>query len=115
MKWIAFDCLLTSAHVKEVGYIMQQVNCQFLTVQTDSMCLKQDQMGECKDLNDFDKGWIVIAKELGQNISKTAGFLGWFQDALVSTIQKLPKGGKTIPQLQGHGAQGSLIHMGWEG
>ncbi|KAK3569229.1 hypothetical protein QTP86_026509, partial [Hemibagrus guttatus] len=33
-------------------------------------------MDKCKDLSNFDKGQIVMARRLGQNIFKTAGFVG---------------------------------------
>ncbi|MBN3309347.1 CUX2 protein, partial [Amia calva] len=41
-------------------------------------------MGKCKDLSDFDKGQIVMARRLGQSISKTAALVGCSWSAVCS-------------------------------
>lgn len=51
-------------------------------------------MGKGKDLSDFDKAQIVMARQLGQRISKTAGLAGCCGYAVVSTYQKLSKEGQ---------------------
>ncbi len=45
------------------------------------------------DLSDFDKGQIVMARRLGQSISKKAGLVGCSWYAVVSAYQKWPKEG----------------------
>ena len=42
-------------------------------------------MGKHKDVSDFDKGQIVMARLLGQSISKTAALVGCPQSAVVRT------------------------------
>lgn len=39
------------------------------------------------DVSDFEWGHIVIARRLGQSISKSAGLVGCSQSAMVSTYQ----------------------------
>ena len=53
-------------------------------------------MGKRKDLSDFGKGQTVMARGLGQSISKTAGLVGFSQYAVVSTDQKWAKGGQPV-------------------
>ncbi|KAI1887120.1 hypothetical protein AGOR_G00202860 [Albula goreensis] len=60
-------------------------------------------MGKRKDLSDFDKGQIVMARRLGQSISKTAALVGCSRSAVVSTYQKWYKEGKAVNRRQGHG------------
>ncbi|MBN3298950.1 NXF1 factor, partial [Amia calva] len=60
-------------------------------------------MGKRKDLSDFDKGQIVMARRLGQSISKTAALVGCSRSAVVSTYQKWSKEGKAVNRRQGHG------------
>ncbi|MBN3311017.1 TXIP1 protein, partial [Amia calva] len=60
-------------------------------------------MGKRKDLSDSDKGQIVMARRLGQSISKTAALVGCSRSAVVSTYQKWSKEGKAVNQRQGHG------------
>ena len=60
-------------------------------------------MGKRKDLSDFDKGQIVMARRLGQSISKTAGLVGCSWYAVVSTYQKWSKEGQPVNRRQGHG------------
>lgn len=60
-------------------------------------------MGKRKDLSDFDKGQIVMARRLGQSISKTAALVGCSRSAVVSTYQKWSKEGKAVNHRQGRG------------
>lgn len=60
-------------------------------------------MGKGKDLSDFDKGQIVMARRLGQSISKTAGLVGCSRYAVVSTYQKWTKEGHPVNRRRGHG------------
>ncbi|KAK3511467.1 hypothetical protein QTP70_008962 [Hemibagrus guttatus] len=50
-------------------------------------------MGRCKDLSEFDKGQIVMARRLDQSISKTAALVGYSRSAVVSIYQKWSKEG----------------------
>ena len=50
-------------------------------------------MGKPKDLSEFDEGQIVMARLLGQSISKTAALVGCSQSAVVSIYQKRSKEG----------------------
>ncbi|KAK3544403.1 hypothetical protein QTP86_010539 [Hemibagrus guttatus] len=47
-------------------------------------------MGKCKDLSEFDKGQIVMARPLDQSISITAALVGCSRSAVVSIYQKYP-------------------------
>lgn len=60
-------------------------------------------MGKRKDLSDFHKGQIVMARRLGQSISETAGLVGCSRSAVVSTYQKWSKEGQPVNRRQGHG------------
>ncbi|KAF3698668.1 Transposable element Tc1 transposase [Channa argus] len=60
-------------------------------------------MGRNKDLSDFDKGQIVMARRLGQSISQTAGLVGCSRCAVVSTYKKWIKEGQPVNRRQGHG------------
>uniref|UniRef100_A0A3Q3JTD4 Transposase Tc1-like domain-containing protein n=1 Tax=Monopterus albus TaxID=43700 RepID=A0A3Q3JTD4_MONAL len=60
-------------------------------------------MGKCKDLSDFVKGQIVMARRLGQSISETAGLVGCSRSAVVSTYQQWSKEGQPVNRRQGHG------------
>uniref|UniRef100_A0A8P4G4M8 Transposable element Tcb1 transposase n=1 Tax=Dicentrarchus labrax TaxID=13489 RepID=A0A8P4G4M8_DICLA len=60
-------------------------------------------MGKCKDLNDFVKGQIVMARLLGQSISETAALVGCSRSAVVSIYQKWSKEGKVVNRRQGQG------------
>ncbi|ROL54188.1 hypothetical protein DPX16_10611 [Anabarilius grahami] len=60
-------------------------------------------MSKCKDLSEFDKGQIVIARQLGQSISKTAALVGCSRSAVVSIYQKWSKEGTVMNRRQGHG------------
>ncbi|CAI5647008.1 unnamed protein product [Oreochromis niloticus] len=60
-------------------------------------------MGKRKDLTDFDKGQIVMARRLGQSISKTAALVGCSRSAVVSIYQKWSKEGTVVNHRQGHG------------
>ncbi|ROL50303.1 hypothetical protein DPX16_19107 [Anabarilius grahami] len=60
-------------------------------------------MGKHKDLSEFDKGQIVMARQLGQSISKTAALVGCSRSAVVSIYQKWLKEGTVVNWRQGHG------------
>ncbi|ROL52937.1 hypothetical protein DPX16_8500 [Anabarilius grahami] len=45
-------------------------------------------MGKRKDLNEFDKDQIVMARRLGQSISKIPALVGCSRSAVVSIYQK---------------------------
>lgn len=60
-------------------------------------------MGKSKDLSDFDKGQIVMARRLGQSISQTAALVGCSRCAVVSTYKKWTKEGQPVNRRQGHG------------
>ena len=47
--------------------------------------LDAGEMGRSKDLSNFDKGQIVMARRLGQSIFETARLVGCSQSAVVST------------------------------
>ncbi|ROI16550.1 hypothetical protein DPX16_2744 [Anabarilius grahami] len=59
-------------------------------------------MGKRKDLREFDKGQIVMARRLGQSISKTAALVGCSRSAVVSIYQKRSKEGTVVNRRQGH-------------
>ncbi|ROL41089.1 hypothetical protein DPX16_2589 [Anabarilius grahami] len=44
-------------------------------------------MGKRKDLSEFDKDQIVMARRLGQSISKTAALVGCSRSAVAGTHQ----------------------------
>ena len=71
-------------------------------------------MGQRKDVSDFDKGQIVMARQLDQSISTTAALVGCSRSAVVRTYQKWSKEGKPVNRRQGQ-TQGSLMHVGSEG
>ena len=75
------------------GYIRQQVN--ILNFEVD--VLEAEKMGQRKDVSDFDKGQIVLARRLGQNISRTAALVGCSRSAVVRTDQKWSKEGTGEP------------------
>ncbi|ROL41787.1 hypothetical protein DPX16_9378 [Anabarilius grahami] len=60
-------------------------------------------MGKRKDLSEFDKGQIVMARRLGQSISKTAALVGCSRSAVVSIYQKCSKEGTAVNRRQGRG------------
>ncbi|KAK3514344.1 hypothetical protein QTP70_015871, partial [Hemibagrus guttatus] len=60
-------------------------------------------MGKSKDLSEFDKDQIVMARPLDQNISKTAALVGCSRSAVVSIYQKWSKEGTVVNRRQGHG------------
>ncbi|ROL43208.1 hypothetical protein DPX16_17029 [Anabarilius grahami] len=60
-------------------------------------------MGKRKDLSEFDKGQIVMARRLGQSISKTAALVGCSRSAVVRIYQKWSKEGTVVNRRQGHG------------
>ncbi|ROL43997.1 hypothetical protein DPX16_10281 [Anabarilius grahami] len=60
-------------------------------------------MGKRKDLSEFDKGQVVMARQLGQSISKTVALVGCSQSAVVRIYQKWSKEGIVVNRRQGHG------------
>ncbi|KAK3535585.1 hypothetical protein QTP70_017121 [Hemibagrus guttatus] len=56
-------------------------------------------MGKRKDLSEFDKGQIVLARQLDQSISKTAALVGCSRSAVVSIYQKWSKEGTVVELL----------------
>ncbi len=60
-------------------------------------------MGKSKDLSEFDKGQIVMAKQPGQSISKTAALVGCSWSAVVSIYEKWSKEGTVVNRRQSHG------------
>jgi len=46
------------------------------------------EMGKNKDLSDFDKGQIDMARRLGQSISETARLVGCFWSVVVRIYQQ---------------------------
>ncbi|KAK3573225.1 hypothetical protein QTP86_015136 [Hemibagrus guttatus] len=65
--------------------------------------LEPGKIGKCKDLSEFDKGQIVMARRLDQSISKTAALVGCSWSAVVSIYQKWSEEGTVVNQRQGHG------------
>ena len=64
--------------------------------------LEAGKMGKRKDLSEFDKGQIVMARPLGQSISKAAALVGNSWSAVVSIYQKWSKEGAVVSWPQGH-------------
>ncbi len=60
--------------------------------------IETGKIGKCKDLSEFDKGQIVMAKRLGQIISETVALVGCSQSAVVSIYQKWSKEGTEVNQ-----------------
>ncbi|ROL45969.1 hypothetical protein DPX16_4783 [Anabarilius grahami] len=60
-------------------------------------------MGKRKDLSEFDKGQIVMARQLGQSISKTAALVGCSRSAVVNIFQKWSNEGAVVNWRQSHG------------
>ncbi|ROL44235.1 hypothetical protein DPX16_4304 [Anabarilius grahami] len=60
-------------------------------------------MGKSKDLSEFDKDQIVMARRLGQSISKTAALVGCSRSAAVSIYQKWSEEVTVVNRRQGHG------------
>ncbi|KAK3573882.1 hypothetical protein QTP86_032854 [Hemibagrus guttatus] len=59
-------------------------------------------MDKRKDLSEFDKGQIVMARLLDQSISKTAALVRCSRSAVVSIYQKWSKEGTVVNRRQGH-------------
>ncbi|KAK3518144.1 hypothetical protein QTP70_033239, partial [Hemibagrus guttatus] len=65
--------------------------------------VRTGKMGKRKDLSEFDKDQIVMARQLDQWwISKTADLVGCSQSAGVSIFQRWSKEGTAVNQGQGH-------------
>ena len=60
-------------------------------------------MGKSKDLSDFHRGQIVMARRLGQSISETASLVGCSRTAVANTYKKWRKEGEPVNRRQGHG------------
>ncbi|KAK3542466.1 hypothetical protein QTP86_025867, partial [Hemibagrus guttatus] len=60
-------------------------------------------MGKRKDLSEFDKGQIVMARRLDQSISKTAALVGCSRSAVVSIYQKWSKEGTVVETMSWFG------------
>ncbi|KAK3528931.1 hypothetical protein QTP70_012850 [Hemibagrus guttatus] len=58
--------------------------------------LEAGKMGKSKDLSEFGKGQIVMARRLDQSISKTAALVECSQSAVVSIYQKWSKEGTVV-------------------
>ena len=69
-------------------------------------------MGKRKDLSEFDQ--VVMARRMGQSISKTAALVGCFRSAVVSIYQKLSVEGTVVNRAceRVMSGQGLLMHMG---
>ena len=65
--------------------------------------LEAGKMGKDTDLSEFDKDQIVMARQLGQSIFKTAALVGCSRPAVVSIYQKWSKEGTVVNRQQGHG------------
>lgn len=65
--------------------------------------LEAGKMGMQKDLSDFDKGLILMARRIGQSIYKTANLVGCSQYLVVSTYQKWCKEGQLVNRCQDYG------------
>ena len=65
--------------------------------------LDAGEMGRSKDLSDFDKGQIAMARRLGQSISETARLVGCSRSAVVSTYRQWSEEGQTTNRRQGVG------------
>ncbi|CAL1599941.1 unnamed protein product [Knipowitschia caucasica] len=60
-------------------------------------------MGKGKDLSDFDKGQIVMAKRLGESSSRISALVGCSRSTVISIYQKWCKEGEAASRRQGHG------------
>ena len=69
-------------------------------------------MGKCKDLSEFDRGQIVMARQLGQSISRTATLVGCSWSAVVKSGPRKERG---EPLTGSWGGQGSVKNVGSEG
>ncbi len=69
-------------------------------------------MGKWKGLSDFDKGQIVMARRLGQSISKTACLVGCSLLAVVSTHKNVATKDNRWTGVRVMGAQGSVLLVG---
>ncbi|KAK3509028.1 hypothetical protein QTP70_018534, partial [Hemibagrus guttatus] len=59
--------------------------------------------GDSKDLSEFDKEQIVIARRLDQSICKAAALVGCSRSAVVSIYHKWSEEGTVVNRRQGHG------------
>ena len=102
MKWISL--IISSLWL--VGGIYKTAN-EHVVLKV--YVLEAVKMDKSKDLS---KGQIVIARWLGQSISKTAALVGCPRSAVVSIYQMCTKEGIVMNWQQGHGL---LMHTGSKG
>ena len=62
-------------------------------------------MGRSKDLSNFDKGQIVMARQLDQSIAETARLVGCSRSVVVSIYRQWSEEGQTTNRRQGVGRQ----------
>jgi len=60
----------------------------------------QEKMGRNKDLSEFDKGQIVMARRLVKSISKMLWLMGFSQSEVVRICQQWSEEGQTTNRLQ---------------
>ncbi|KAK3573328.1 hypothetical protein QTP86_022710, partial [Hemibagrus guttatus] len=60
----------------------QPWRCEANVLTTKPPCPPAGKMGKCKDLSEFDKDQIVMARPLDQSISKTAALVGCSRSAV---------------------------------
>ena len=65
--------------------------------------LDAEEMGRSKDLSNFDKGQIIMARRLGQSISETTRLVECSLTAVVSTYRQWSEEGQTTNRRQGVG------------
>ena len=83
-----------------VGGIYQAVS-EHVVLKVD--VLEEGKIGKPNDFSVFDKGQIVLARQLNQSINKTAALVGCSQSAVVNIYQKWSKEGTMVNWRQGHG------------
>ncbi|KAK3543475.1 hypothetical protein QTP70_022071 [Hemibagrus guttatus] len=71
--------------------------------------LEAGKMDKRKDLSKFDKGQIVMARPLDQNISKTAALVGGSRSSVVRIYRKWAKEGTVVNRRQGYRCE-SIIY-----
>ena len=69
-----------------------------MNILSSLLMLEAGKMGKCKDLSRFDNDQIVMARQLGQNISRTAALVGCSWSAVVSMYQEWSKEGTVVNQ-----------------
>ena len=74
-----------------------------MDILSSKLMLEAGKMIKREDLSEFDEGQIVMARGLGQSISKTAVLVGCSWSAGVSIYQKWSKEGTVENRRQAHG------------